>query len=111
MGKWGELELYANGKTSPGGWFNRWSVTKDNKVCLKGVPRYDSEKNEWEAKETLYELSEDGKTLKHCDDGIDANFVEKQGLCWIINSELPGAIVTMHDYLAGVVKDEIEAKL
>ena len=38
-------------------------------------------------------------------------FVEKQGLCWIINSELPGAIVTMHDYLAGVVKDEIEAQL
>ena len=38
-------------------------------------------------------------------------FVEKTESCWIMNSELSGAIVTMHDYLAGVTKDRIEAEL
>ena len=31
------------------------------------MAKYDSESKEWNQKEQLYELSEDGKTLKNCD--------------------------------------------
>ena len=51
-------------------------------------------------------------TLKNIDEGgSDMKFVEKLKLCWIMNSELPGAIVAMHDYMAGLIKDEIETEL
>ena len=92
--------------------YDCWFVTKDNKICMRQKASFDSEKNEWDAKETLYELSEDGKVLKNCTEGGQCmTFVEKTESCWIMNSELSGAIVTMHDYLAGVTKDRIEAEL
>ena len=43
--------------------------------------------------------------------GSVMTFLAKQEHSWMNNSELPGAIITMHDYIAGVTKDEIEAEL
>ena len=70
VGKWSGVELYQNGKTSDEkDIYDCWFVTKDNKICMRQKASFDSEKNEWDAKETLYELSEDGKVLKNCTEG------------------------------------------
>ena len=70
------------------------------KVSILHKPSYNEEKKNWEEKETLYELSEDGRTLKAVDEGPDATFFEKFSSISLSVSDYAGAVITMHEYLA-----------
>ena len=100
IGKWSCMSLYRNGDVKDHAQYDSWYINKDLKVSILHKPSYNEEKKNWEEKETLYELSEDGKTLKAVDEGPDATLVEEFSSISLSGADYAGAVITMHEYLA-----------
>ena len=94
------MSLYRNGDVKDHPQYDSWYINKDLKVSILHKACYNEEKKNWEEKETLYELSEDGKTLKAVDEKSDATFVEKFSSISLSAADYAGSIITMHEYLA-----------
>ena len=77
-----------------------WYITKEGKVAIQHVPNFNDETNEWEQKEMLYELSEDGKTLKACGEGEDIKFKARFDPIYLLWRGQAGSTISLHEYLA-----------
>ena len=94
------MSLYRNGDVKDHPQYDSWYISKDLRVSILHKACYNEEKKNWEEKETLYELSQDGKTLKAVDEKSDATFVEKFSSISLSAADYAGSIITMHEYLA-----------
>ena len=77
-----------------------WYITKEGKVAIRHVSKLNNETLEWEQKEMIYELSEDGKTLKSCDEGEDIKLVQRFDPIYLLWRGKAGSTISLHEYLA-----------